>query len=136
MKTTPVPEALAQEFQLFQQMQLLSSRDFSQQLPHIISQLKSLPSPFIEEASKLLHNENEKLSNAQHTLFLQRWRLSLTLQTLTLNETILEEQRERLMAELQQRMAISGQLALILTDDNEAAAGQRTGRSERHSSKR
>ena len=124
-KTTPVPEALAQEFQLFQQMQLVSTHDFSHQLPHIMTQLKSLPSPFIEEASKLLlRNETEQLSNAQHTLFLQRWRLSLTLQTLTLNETILEEQRERLMAELQQRMAISGQLAPILTDDDEAAAGR------------
>ncbi len=81
MKTTPVPEALAQEFQLFQQMQLISTQDFSHQLPHIMSQLKNLPSPFLEEASKLLlHNEAEQLSNAQHTLFLQRWRLSLTLQ--------------------------------------------------------
>ena len=125
MKTTPVPEALAQEFQLFQQMQLISTQDFSHQLPYIMSQLKNLPSPFLEEASKLLlHNEAEQLSNAQHTLFLQRWRLSLTLQTLTLNETLLEEQRERLMAELQQRMAISGQLAPILTDDDEAAAGR------------
>jgi uncharacterized protein with von Willebrand factor type A (vWA) domain len=125
IKVTTVPEALAQEFQLFQQMQLLSSHHFIQQLPNIMTQLKSLPSPFIEEASKiLLHAESEQLSNAQHTLFLQRWRLSLTLQTLTLNETILEEQRERLMAELQQRMAISGQLAPILTDDDEAAAGR------------
>ncbi|HBZ16684.1 ATPase RavA stimulator ViaA [Pantoea sp. NPDC088449] len=125
IKATPVPETLAQEFQLFQQMQLLSTQNFTQQLPHIMTQLKSLPSPFIEEASKLLLNaENTQLSNAQHTLFLQRWRLSLTLQTLTLNETILEEQRERLMAELQQRMAISGQLAPILTDDDEAAAGR------------
>ncbi|ORM63443.1 ATPase RavA stimulator ViaA [Pantoea rodasii] len=125
MKATPVPEALAQEFQLFQQMQLVSTHDFSHQLPHIMTQLKSLPSPFIEEASKLLlRNETVQLSNAQHTLFLQRWRLSLTLQTLTLNETILEEQRERLMAELQQRMAISGQLAPILTEDDEAAAGR------------
>ncbi len=125
IRATPVPEALAQEFQLFQQMQLLSSADFTRQLPNIMTQLKGLPSPFVEEASKLLlHNESEQLSNAQHTLFLQRWRLSLTLQTLTLNETILEEQRERLMAELQQRMAISGQLAPILTDDDEAAAGR------------
>lgn len=125
MKTTPVPDALAREFQLFQQMQLLSSHAFSEQLPAIMTQLKELPSPFIEEASKLLlHTDSAQLSNAQHTLFLQRWRLSLTLQTLTLNETLLEEQRERLMAELQQRMAISGQLAPILTDDDEAAAGR------------
>ncbi|ORM74844.1 hypothetical protein HA48_02640 [Pantoea wallisii] len=125
IKSTPVPEALAQEFQLFQQMQLLSTADFSRELPAIMAQLQSLPSPYREEAGRLLqHNESSQLSNAQHTLFLQRWRLSLTLQTLTLNETVLEAQRERLMAELQQRMAISGQLAPILTDDDEAAAGR------------
>jgi len=125
IKSTPVPEALAQEFQLFQQMQLLSTADFSRELPAIMAQLQSLPSPYREEAGRLLqHNESSQLSNAQHTLFLQRWRLSLTLQTLTLNETVLEAQRERLMAELQQRMAISGQLAPVLTDDDEAAAGR------------
>ncbi len=125
MKATPVPEVLAQEFQLFEQMQLLSSRDFSAGLPQLMAQLQALPSPFAEEASKLLqHNEGPDLSNAQHRLFLQRWRLSLTLQTLTLNETLLEAERERLMAELQQRMALSGQLAPILTDEDEAAAGR------------
>lgn len=125
IKSTPVPEALAQEFQLFQQMQLLSTADFSRELPAIMAQLQGLPSPYREEAGRLLqHNESSQLSNAQHTLFLQRWRLSLTLQTLTLNETVLEAQRERLMAELQQRMAISGQLAPVLTDDDEAAAGR------------
>lgn len=125
MKATAVPEALAQEFQLFQQAQLFSQHEFSQQLPDVMTQLKNLPSPFIEEASKLLlHTDSAQLSNAQHTLFLQRWRLSLTLQTLTLNQQLLEQQRERLMAELQQRMALSGQLAPILTDDDEAAAGR------------
>jgi len=125
IRATPVPEALAQEFQLFQQMQLLDTAAFSKQLPAIMHQLTHLASPFIADASKLLlHTDHAQLSNAQHTLFLQRWRLSLTLQTLTLNESILEEQRERLMAELQQQMAISGQLAPILTDDDEAAAGR------------
>lgn len=37
---------------------------------------------------------------------------------------MLEQQRERLLAELQQRMALSGQLAPILGDDDEAAAGR------------
>jgi len=107
MKATPVPAALAQEFQLFEQLQLLSSRDFSAQLPHLLDQLQRLPSPFLTEAGTLLQrNEGPELSHAQHRLFLQRWRLSLTLQTLT------------------QRMALSGQLAPVLTDEDEAAAGR------------
>jgi len=125
MRSTPVPAVLAQEFQLFERLQLLSSRDFSAQLPHLLEQLQKLPSPFLTEARMLLQrNEGPELSNAQHRLFLQRWRLSLTLQTLTLNETLLEAQRERLLAELQQRMALSGQLAPVLSDEDEAAAGR------------
>lgn len=125
LKATPVPETLAAEFQLFQRAQLLSHHDFSQQLPEILARLAQLPSPFLEEAHRLLlHTDAHQLSGAQHTLFLQRWRLSLTLQTLTLNEQLLEQQRERLMAELQQRMALSGQLAPLLSDNDEAAAGR------------
>lgn len=125
LKATPVPETLADEFQLFQRAQLLSHHDFSQQLPEILEALTQLPSPFLEEAQRLLqHTDAHQLSGAQHTLFLQRWRLSLTLQTLTLNEQLLEQQRERLMAELQQRMALSGQLAPLLSDNDEAAAGR------------
>jgi len=125
LKATPVPETLADEFQLFQRAQLLSHYDFSQQLPEIREALTQLPSPFLEEAQRLLqHTDPHQLSGAQHTLFLQRWRLSLTLQTLTLNEQLLEQQRERLMAELQQRMALSGQLAPLLSDGDEAAAGR------------
>ena len=116
LKATPVPETLADEFQLFQRAQLLSHHDFSQQLPEILEALTQLSSPFLEEAQRLLqHTDAHQLSGAQHTLFLQRWRLSLTLQTLTLNEQLMEQQRERLMAELQQRMALSGQLAPLLS---------------------
>ncbi|UBN54425.1 ATPase RavA stimulator ViaA [Pantoea agglomerans] len=125
LKATPVPETLGNEFQLFQRAQLLSHHDFNQQLPEILEALTQQPSPFLEEAQRLLqHTDAHQLSGAQHTLFLQRWRLSLTLQTLTLNEQLLEQQRERLMAELQQRMALSGQLAPVLSDNDEAAAGR------------
>nr|MBA2817778.1 VWA domain protein interacting with AAA ATPase [Candidatus Pantoea persica] len=125
LKATPVSATLASEFELFQRVQLLGHRDFSQRLPEILTSLAQLPSPFIDEAHRLLqHTDAHALSGAQHTLFLQHWRLSLTLQTLTLNEQLLEQQRERLMAELQQRMALSGQLAPMLSDVNEAAAGR------------
>ncbi|MCZ4059742.1 ATPase RavA stimulator ViaA [Pantoea sp. LMR881] len=125
LKATPVPENLTQEFHLFQRVQLLSHADFNHQLTETLDLLARLPSPFIEEANRLIqHNDAHQLSSAQHTLFLQRWRLSLTLQTLTLNEQLLEQQRERLMAELQQRMALSGQLAPVLSDNDEAAAGR------------
>lgn len=125
LKATPVPDELASEFRLFQHVQLLSHHEFTQQLAETLHALESFPSPFTEEAHRLLQQADpDQLSNAQHTLFLQRWRLSLTLQTMTLNEQLLEQQRERLMAELQQRMALSGQLAPLLSDGDEAAAGR------------
>ncbi|WP_130832854.1 ATPase RavA stimulator ViaA [[Erwinia] mediterraneensis] len=125
LHVTPVPAALLEEFTLFQRSQLLSDREFNQQLPAIMATLERLPSPFLAEAHKLLRYADARtLSPAQHTLFLQRWRLSLTLQTLTLNQQLLEQQRERLLAELQQRMALSGQLAPILCEDDDTAAGR------------
>lgn len=125
LKTTPVPEALAKEFALFQQYQTFSNSIFSQQLAALLAELDSLQSPFTEQANELIsHSEIGNLSQAQHTLFLQRWRLNLTLQTLTLNQQLLEQEREKLLAELQQRLAISGQLAPVLADDDEAAAGR------------
>jgi len=125
LKTTPVPEALAKEFALFQQYQTFSTAIFCQQLAPLLVELDDLQSPFIEQAHSLIsHSESNNLSQAQHTLFLQRWRLNLTLQTLTLNQQLLEQEREKLLAELQQRLAISGQLAPVLADDDEAAAGR------------
>lgn len=125
LKTTSVPEALKQEFRLFQQHQMLGLTAFTQALPALLTQLEKLSSPFAEQARILAgHCDGQPLSPAQHTLFLQRWRLSLTLQTMTLNEHLLEEQRENLLAVLQQRMALSGQLAPVLSENDESSAGR------------
>lgn len=125
LKSTAVPEDLAAEFSRFQQCQTLSLHDFSAQLPGLLLWLEQQHSPFAEKARALVtHNDALQLSSAQQTLFLQRWRLSLTLQTLTLNQQLLDQERDKLLAELQQRLAMSGQLAPVLADDDEAAAGR------------
>ena len=125
MRTTAVPADLAAEFALFQQFQGFSHTPFCQKLPELLAWLSQHQSPFAEKATQLLANTDPtNLSPAQQTLFLQRWRLSLTLQTLTLNQQLLEQEREKLLAELQQRLAMSGQLADVLSDNNEAAAGR------------
>ncbi len=124
-KNTPVPASLAQEFHLFSRQKSLSLYAFSQNLPETLLQLEQLSSPFAEEAQKLAEQADKDVQTvAQHTLFFQRWRLNLTLQTVMLNETLLEQQRDKLIAELQQRMALSGQLSPLLAEDEEAAAGQ------------
>ncbi|WP_338559498.1 ATPase RavA stimulator ViaA [Erwinia sp. E_sp_B04_7] len=125
LKTTAVPDDLAAEFALFQKFQGLSHSHFCQQLPELLVWLSLHHSPFEEKAQQLVaNNDVGDLSQAQQTLFLQRWRLSLTLQTLTLNQQLLDQEREKLLAELQQRLAMSGQLAEVLSDNNEAAAGR------------
>lgn len=125
-KTTSVPEDMAGEFTLFQQCQRLNLKEFCLKLPAVMDYLQHHHSPFAEKAADLLADvvPAYSLSEPQHILFLQRWRLSLTLQTLSLNQQLLDDEREALLAELQQRLAMSGQLAAVLSDDNEAAAGR------------
>ncbi|VTN12835.1 VWA domain protein interacting with AAA ATPase [Raoultella terrigena] len=51
-----------------------------------------------------------------HTLFLQRWRLSLVVQATTLNQQLLDEERDRLLNTMQERMTLSGQLEPVLVE--------------------
>lgn len=123
-KNTPIPESLAQEFALYTRQQTLSLYTFSHQLNDTLNALDALDSPFACDARQLVVlPDDEILTIAQHSLFFQRWRLNLTLQTVTLNESILEQQREKLIAELQQRITLSDQLSPLLREDEEAAAG-------------
>lgn len=125
LKSSAIPPLLEAEFQRFQQYQTLSLHDFNAGLPDLLAWLAQQASPFNEKAQALIaNNDTRQLNSAQHTLFLQRWRLSLTLQTLTLNQRLLDKEREKLLAELQQRLAMSGQLAPVLANDDEAAAGR------------
>ncbi|CCG85370.1 ATPase RavA stimulator ViaA [Erwinia piriflorinigrans] len=125
LKSSAIPPLLEAEFQRFQQCQTLGLHDFNAGLPDLLAWLTQQASPFNEKAQALIaNNDNRQLNSAQQTLFLQRWRLSLTLQTLTLNQRLLDQEREKLLAELQQRLAMSGQLAPVLANDDEAAAGR------------
>ncbi len=45
--------------------------------------------------------DNAIFTPALHTLFLQRWRLSLVVQTTTFNQQLLDEERDRLLSEVQ-----------------------------------
>lgn len=104
----------------YQQSQLLSTPQFIVQLPQIPDLLHRLNSPWAEQARQLV-DANSAITSALHTLFLQRWRLSLIVQATTLNQQLLEEEREQLLSEVQERMTLSGQLEPILADNNTAA---------------
>ncbi|WP_241573954.1 ATPase RavA stimulator ViaA [Rosenbergiella nectarea] len=125
LKDTPVPDQLAQEFAFYTQTLGLTHYQFTQQLQQTCQQLELLNSPFYEEAQGLLKQTGgESLTPAQHSLFIQRWRMNLTLQALTLNDDLLEQHKQRLIEELKKQLAMSGFLAPLLNDDDEMSHGR------------
>ncbi|WON76909.1 ATPase RavA stimulator ViaA [Serratia sp. UGAL515B_01] len=123
---TMVPPAFTQEFYRYQQCQLESSIQFFHNLNDTLDFLHKLSSPFYEQARKMTDAAdlpNHPRDNSFQTLFLQRWRISLTLQATLLHHQLLEQEREQLMAELQERLAVSGALEPVLAE-NDTAAGR------------
>ncbi|MDU6926408.1 ATPase RavA stimulator ViaA [Franconibacter helveticus] len=122
LREARVPPELEQEVICYQQSQLLSTTQFIVKLPETLRQLKAVNSPFAAQAAQLAA-ENTIFTPALHTLFLQRWRLSLVVQVTTLNQQLLENEREQLLTEMQERLTLSGQLAPVLAE-NDASAGR------------
>ncbi len=122
LKEVNVPPDLDAEVQTYQQAQLLSTSQFIVQLPQILGKLHQLQSPFAAQAQKLV-DDNATFTPALHTLFLQRWRLSLVVQATSLNQQLLDEERDQLLSEVQERMTLSGQLDPVLAE-NDTAAGR------------
>lgn len=120
LKDAHVPPELTEEVMCYQQSQLLSTPQFIVQLPQILALLHRLHSPYAAQAKQLTES-NSTFTPALHTLFLQRWRLSLVVQATTLNQQLLEEEREQLLSDVQERMTLSGQLEPTLAENDNAA---------------
>ncbi|EBO5357282.1 ATPase RavA stimulator ViaA [Salmonella enterica subsp. enterica serovar Infantis] len=120
LKDARVPPELTEEVMCYQQSQLLSTPQFIVQLPQILALLHRLHSPYAAQAKQLTES-NSTFTPALHTLFLQRWRLSLVVQATTLNQQLLEEEREQLLSDVQERMTLSGQLEPTLAENDNAA---------------
>ncbi|MTH47790.1 ATPase RavA stimulator ViaA [Intestinirhabdus alba] len=122
IKETHVPPELAEEIAEYQQSLRLETPQFIARLPQLLPRLHQLHSSWAGQAQQLVDGNNA-FTPALHTLFLQRWRLSLVLEATALNQQLLEDERERLLNEVQERMALSGQLAPVLAE-NDAGAGR------------
>lgn len=122
LKDTRVPPELTEEVMCYQQSQLLSTPQLIVQLPQILTLLDKVHSPFAGQARQLVV-DNATFTPALHTLFLQRWRLSLVVQATSLNQQLLEEEREQLLSEVQERMTLAGALEPVLVE-NENSAGR------------
>ncbi|MDC9613422.1 ATPase RavA stimulator ViaA [Xenorhabdus khoisanae] len=122
IKESLVPAPLAEEFQLYQHLLPANTTEFYQQLFEIIEKLQQLSSPFANEADSLFKALSEHTHSGQ-ILFLQRWRISLILQVTTFNKTLLAQEKEQLLAEIQKQLTLSGNLDPIF-DHNDRAAGR------------
>lgn len=124
---TPVPQELAKEFYLYQHCQQSSASLFTSELDTTVEQLAQLNSPFATEASSLRDNmsmqSRSSINDSFQGLFMQRWRLNITFQTVTLHHQLLEQEQEQLQNELEQRLELSGELSPLLAE-NDAAAGR------------
>lgn len=117
---TNVPPELNAEVMCYQESQRLSTSQLIVKQPEILALLKSVGSPFYGQAQKLVA-EHPHFTAAQQTLFLQRWRLSLVVQATSLNQELLEDERDQLLAEVQARLAMSGQLEPVLSENDNSA---------------
>lgn len=122
LQETLVPPLLAEEFNLYQSIIGQSTAEFQQRLPIIIGKLQQLDSPFYTEAKKLLASPSANPA-ARQALIIQKWRVSLILQVTTLHTELLEQEQQQLLAELQYRLALSGNLEEVFTE-NEQSAGR------------
>ena len=120
---TPVPPELAKEFYLYQHCQQSSQGTFQAELDETVEKLEQVNSPFVTEALALKDNASKTANASFHGLFMQRWRLNITFQTVTLHHQLLEQEQEQLQNELEQRLEMSGELSPLLVE-NDAAAGR------------
>ncbi len=123
---TRVSPELAAEFYLFQQNQLMPLGQFRTGLAPTLERLGQLHSDFYAEAGHLagaVSFAGDRPDESFQLLFLQRWRISLTMRAVTLHRRLLEQEREMLLNELQQQLAISGALAPLMVE-NDASAGR------------
>lgn len=122
LKTTPVPDNLITEFQLYSEINCYSSAEFSRRWPDIMHKMESIHSPFTEDARKLIENsDNGEISNSQYALFIQRWKLNLCAQAQQINQELLEQQRDRLIEELRKHIVFTKQLSPLLGNDESVA---------------
>ncbi|MFP1753243.1 ATPase RavA stimulator ViaA [Lonsdalea quercina] len=126
LHTTAAPEELEKEVEGYQRALATSRHTLPSRLPELMTLLKEVNSPFLAQADKLRHSPDaadHEMSAGLHTLFIQRWRASLTQQTLELHHRIVDQERDTLLEELQQRLTVTESLIPVLAE-NDTAAGR------------
>ena len=113
----PAPPELESEFRLYQETATLSAEQFNQHEKRLLCQLAT-NSAFHEEARELLEQLRESNSHLRKQLFLHKWRDSLVGRIMHLELEIADQERERLLKELEQRIEIASQVEETLQTQN------------------
>lgn len=108
MKNMPVPDDLQQEYILYLDAQGLSPTEFQQKSQLLLTQLQN--TNFHTDAQQLLITLQQANPSNRKQLFIQKWREHMASRILSLEIAFAEQERERLMQELDQRMEVAGEL--------------------------
>ncbi|PHM30634.1 ATPase RavA stimulator ViaA [Xenorhabdus innexi] len=120
IKEAVISTPLAEEFKLYQQTSTLKSTDFYQKFPQLIEEIKQIQSPFSDDADRLYKHLSWG-SQAGHSLFIQRWRACLILQTTAIHNILLEQEKQLLLAKIQKQLVITSHLVPIFSENDQAA---------------
>ena len=113
----PAPPELESEFLLYQETATLSAEQFNRHEKRLLCQLAT-NSAFHEEARELLEQLRESNPHLRKQLFLHKWRDSLVGRIMHLELEIADQERERLLKELEQRIEIASQVDETLQTQN------------------
>jgi len=108
MKNIPVPDDLQQEYILYLETQGLSPEQFTEHSTRVLLQLQQ--SDFHADAQNLLLSLSQANPHNRKQLFMQKWREHLVSQVLSLEIIFAEQERERMLQQLELRMQIAGEL--------------------------
>ncbi len=108
MKNIPVPDDLQQEYILYLDTQGLTPEEFTQQSQDLLQQLQH--SDFHTDAQNLLIGLSQATPANRKQLFIQKWREHLASRVLSLEIIFAEQERERMLQQLELRMQIAGEL--------------------------
>ena len=111
------PPELENEFRLYQETLALNAELFRSHEPRLLCQLAQ-NSPFHGEALELLSQLKESNAQLRKRLFLHKWRDSLVGRIMRIELELADQERERLLKELEQRIEIASQVEETLQTQN------------------
>ncbi|WP_114987326.1 ATPase RavA stimulator ViaA [Pragia fontium] len=120
LQQSEIPPAISAEFSLYKETLLLDNLSFFNQLNNLVLKLEDIGSSFAQQAKKLA-STSEHRNDSFQSLFLREWRKSFSVQVTSLHKSLIEEDWEQLMSQLQERLAINSMLEPFLVENDRSS---------------